>query len=279
MSGIVIGLDPVMLRLGSLQVEWHGFLTAVAVIVGVFLAVHAGRSRGIPSNTIYTGAFWVIAGGLIGARLFHVVDHFGYYSSNPAQIFQLQGLAIWGALVGGGAAALTYARVKHIPLWFALDTLVPAVLVGQMIGRIGCVLNGDAYGGATGLPWGFTYTHPAAAVPNSLFSVPTHPYPVYEIIWNALALLLLLRLRRYFKTDGQMFLTYLAIYSVGRIVLSTVRQEKIWFWGLQEAQVLGIVVLVVSAVLAVYLTRRSRGATAEIAVPVPTNYSEVRLTH
>ncbi len=86
--------------------------------------------------------------------------------------------------------------------------------------------------------------------------------------WNALALLLLLRLRRHFKTDGHLFLTYLAIYSVGRIVLSTVRQEKIWFWGLQEAQVFGIVVLVVAAVLAVYLTRRSRGVTAQIAVPV-----------
>jgi phosphatidylglycerol:prolipoprotein diacylglycerol transferase len=268
MSGIVIELDPVLLRLGILEVEWHGLLTAVAAIVGVLLAVHAARSRGIPSSTIYTGAFLVLASGLVGARLFHVVDHFDYYSSNPAEIFRLQGLAIWGGLAGGGVAALTYARVKRIPLGFAADALVPAVLVGQMIGRIGCVLNGDAYGGATDLPWGFTYAHPAAAVPNSLFGISTHPYPVYEIIWNALALLLLLRLRRHFRTDGLLFLTYLAIYSVGRIVLSTVRQEKIWFWGLQEAQVLGIVVLVVAAVMAVYLTRRSRGATAEIAVPV-----------
>ena len=269
MSGITIDIDPVLLRLGSFQVEWHGLLTAIAAVVGIFIAVRAGRSRGIPASTIYTGAFWVIIGGVLGARLFHVLDDFGYYASNPTAIFQLQGLAIWGGLVGGGTAALVYSRVKRIPLGFAADALVPAVLVGLIIGRIGCAINGDAFGGATGLPWGFTYVHPDAAVPGSLLGVPPPPYPVYEILWNAGALLLLLRLRSHFRTDGMLFLSYLAIYSVGRIALTFVRQENVVFWGLQQAQVLGIVGLFVAAALAIYLTRRSRGVTAEVAVPAP----------
>jgi phosphatidylglycerol:prolipoprotein diacylglycerol transferase len=267
-NGIVIDIDPVLLRLGSFQVEWHGLLTGVAAVVGILIAVHAARSRGISSGTVYVGAFWVIIGGLVGARLFHVVDDFGYYASNPTEIFQLQGLAIWGGIAGGGAAALIYARAKRIPLGFAADALVPTVLVGQIIGRIGCAINGDAFGGATDLPWGFAYTHADAAVPGSLFGVPTHPYPVYEMIWNAGALVLLLRLRGHLRTDGMLFLSYLAIYSVGRLTLTFVRQENIVFWGLQQAQVLGIVGLIVAAALAIYLTRRSRRVAAEVAVPV-----------
>jgi phosphatidylglycerol:prolipoprotein diacylglycerol transferase len=265
-DGIVINIDPVILRLGSFQIEWHGLFVAIAAVVGIFIAVHAGRRRGIPSSTIYSGALWVIIGGLIGARLFHVLDDFGYYAANPIEIFGLQGLAIWGGLAGGGAAALLYARAKRIPLGFAADALVPAVLVGQIIGRIGCVINGDAYGGATGLPWGFTYVHPDAAVPSSLLGVPTHPYPVYEMLWNLAALVLLLRLRRHFKTDGMLFLAYLSIYSVGRIVLTFVRQENVLVWGLQQAQVLGIVGLIVAAAMAVYLTRKSNRVAAEVTV-------------
>jgi len=266
MNGIVINVDPVILRVGGFEVGWHGLFVAIAAVVGVFLAVHEGRRRGIPPGTIYSGAFWVIVGGLIGARLFHIFDDFGYYAANPAEIFGLQGLAIWGALVGGGAAALAYARMKRIPLGFAADALVPAVLVGQIIGRIGCIINGDAYGGATGLPWGFTYVHPDASVPAGLLGVPTHPYPVYEVLWNLAALVLLLRLRRHVRNDGMLFLAYLSVYSLGRIVLTFVRQENVLVWGLQQAQVLGIAGLVVAAALAVYLMRRSDRMTAEVTV-------------
>jgi len=265
-NGIVIDIDPVILRVGSFEVGWHGLLVAIAAVVGILLAVHEGRRRGIPPGTIYSGAFWVIIGGLIGARLFHVLDDFGYYTANPAEIFGLDGLAIWGGLTGGGAAALVYAKVKRIPLGLAADALVPAVLAGQIIGRIGCVINGDAYGGATGLPWGFTYVHPDASVPAGLLGVPTHPYPVYEMLWDLAALVLLLRLRRHFQTDGMLFLAYLSIYSVGRIVLTFVRQENVLIWGLQQAQVLGIAGLIVAAVVAVYLTRRPNRAAAEVTV-------------
>ena len=96
--------------------------------------------------------------------------------------------------------------------------------------------------------------------------MPTHPYPVYEVLWNLAALVLLLRLRRHFKPDGMLFLAYLSVYSAGRIALTFVRQENVLAWGLQQAQVLGIAGLVVAAALAVYLTRRSDRMAAEVTV-------------
>ncbi len=136
--------------------------------------------------------------------------------------------------------------------------MVPGLLVAQIIGRFACIIDGDAVGSATTLPWGFTYINPNAMVPAGLLGVPVHPYPVYDQLWNLMGLAIALKLRRHFKTDGLLFFTYLSIYAVGRFMLSFVRLEKIWFWGLQEAQVIAILIALVSIVAMVYLMAKQR---------------------
>ncbi len=271
MNGIIISIDPVIVHLGQLELRWYGLAIMMAVVAGILITAHRGKKRGIATEDIYSLALWLVLGGIIGARLFHVIEYWGYYISDLLQrwpfqqgglpiwgalVWQFQGLAIWGALVGGGVAALAFARLKHIPAGRLFDVMVPGLLVAQMIGRLGCIVNGDAAGGVTSLPWAFIYTHPDAFIPASLFGQPTHPYPVYEIIWNGLALLFILRLGRNFKKDGLLFLSYLSLYALARFFLTFVRQEKIWFWGLQEAQVVALLVLLFSLVAMIYISRR-----------------------
>jgi phosphatidylglycerol:prolipoprotein diacylglycerol transferase len=255
MDGITVSINPVIWQFGNFELRWYSIAIFTAIAIALVIGIREGKYRGLPPDTIYSLLPWVVVSGLIGARLFHIIDYWEYYVLNPAQILQFQqgGLAIWGGLVAGVLAVVIYAKVKHIRIGLLADTLVPALLVAQIVGRLGCIINGDAYGGATTLPWGFIYVHPNALVPAQLLGIPTHPYPVYEMIWNGLILLLLMRLRPRFTKDGFLFLSYLSLYSFGRFILSFVRQESALLWGLQQAQIIAVAVFVASMVAMAYL--------------------------
>lgn len=262
MNGIIINIDPVLLHLGPFELRWYSLTIILAIVAAIAISVRRGRKKGIDSDTIFSIGFVGVIAGIVGARLVHVVDHWDHYMADPGQILQIQqgGLAIWGGLAAGSIAVLLYSRMKHIPLGRLADTLAPGLLVAHIIGRIGCIINGDAYGGFTDVPWAFIYTHPGALIPATHFGVPTHPYPVYEMLLNGLGLLLVLWIDRRYRIDGLAFLGYLSVYSLGRFVLTFVRQENITLWGLQQAQIIALLVLAASLTAMVYLARRKKPA-------------------
>lgn len=256
MNGIVISIDPVILRLGQFELRWYSLLILVGIAAAVMITVPRARRKGIAPDQIYYGVPWVVLGGVVGARLFYVIDHGEYFLANPMQVFGGAGVAVYGALAGGIAASIVYAKIRHIPVGRAADSLAPGVLVGQMIGRVGCIINGDVWGRVTDLPWAFVYTHPDAMLPRELLGQPTHPYPAYEIIWNGFVLLGIWQLERRVKKDWILFLSYLSFYSLGRFILMFVREQRTWIWGLQQTQVVALLVLVVAVPAVIHLARR-----------------------
>jgi len=190
---LTFAFDPVIAQWGPFQLGWHGIFTALAVMVALWLAGRLAMQRGIPSEVVYGIAGWSIAGGLIGARLFHVADHLSYYLENPLLIPAIWegGIAVYGAFIGGLVGGGIAAWRSHLDPWPLLDIAAPSMLVGQAIGRLGCLCNGDAWGGdATGCPFclAIRYTNQNDLLPANLRGVPTYAYPLYEIAAEALLL-------------------------------------------------------------------------------------------
>lgn len=260
MNSIIININPVVVQWGNLSIYWYGIAIAAAILAALWVAVRESRRKGIPEGEIYSLALWTVIAGFVSARLFHVVDNLDYYWKNPGAVLALHqgGLAIWGGVAGGVLAGVIYGKIRKLPLLRLADAIAPALLLGQIIGRFGCLVNGDAYGGITNLPWGFVYTHPDAQIPSALWGVSTHPYPVYEMLWSSAILILLFTLGRRWKREGWLFFTYLSLYSLERFFLTFVRQEKVILWGLQQAQIVALLAWLISFLALIILWRRER---------------------
>ncbi len=238
MGPIVIDIDPVIVHLGPFALRWYGLAVLAGLLAGLWLAGREAKRKRLPEGLIGDLAVWVIPGGLIGARLLHVIDRWPSYLANPAAALAITegGLAIQGALLGGflaGAVALWRRGLKVGPV---VDAAAPGLLLGQAIGRFGCLVTGDAVGSPTSLPWGVAYTNPAAMVPQ--LGVAYQPAFAYEALWDLAALAVVWRLRRRLRPDGAVFALYLVLYGIGKFLVSFVRAEVIWLGGLQQAQLL-----------------------------------------
>ena len=162
-------------------------------------------------------------------------------------------------------------KIRGMPVGRMVDAVAPAMLIGQMIGRIGCLINGDAYGAPTSLPWGIVYTHPDVFLPASwIGSVATHPTPVYEMIWDGIVLGIIWRQMGRMKPDGSLYLLYLAMYSFGRFFITFLRQDKPVIFDLQQAHILSIAIFVVATVWLLVLSAQA----ARVPAPVEATSSE-----
>jgi phosphatidylglycerol---prolipoprotein diacylglyceryl transferase len=257
---MTINIDPVITKWGPFVLHWYGIIMAVAVIVGVWIFSGQLTRRCISSQHALGIAIIAVPCGVIGARLFSVVDNLAFYWHHPGQIFGLQliGLAIYGVLTGGILGLVIYCRWKKLPVLRVLDATALAFPSAQIIGRFANIINGDTWGPPTKLPWGFTYVNPHAFLPTDLLGVPTHPTPVYEQLWLLVMIGILLVVIPRLKTSGLAFLSYVGLYSLGRFFISYYRVNNIIFLGMREAQLLALAGIVLTPIAGYWLVRRDR---------------------
>lgn len=243
-----IGVDPDMLDLGVVTLTWVGFFTLAGIAVGVFLVVLWGRRSGLSPGQIYRAAIWTVLCGFVGARLLHVIDFWSFYRALPGQAFYIWsgGLALWGGVLGGALGGLLYAGWRRMPVRRVADVGALAALVGQAVGRVGDLISGERLAEGTSWPWSFAYTNPESASYASP-AVEMHPAALYELLWDLAVFGLLWRLRKRLRPEGALFLSYLVLYAVGRLLISLVRVERVWWGGLQQDQVVALAVLVSGA--------------------------------
>lgn len=244
MLSIIINIDPILVQLGPLAVRWYGLMYIVGIAAGMYVAIPYARQRGLEEDQFWRVFWWGLIAGLAGARLYFVVQSgVGDYLAQPWRIFAVWegGMAFYGAMVAGTAAAALVCWRTKAPFWIMADAGAILGVVGQAFGRIGNIVNGDIVGYPTNLPWGFVYTNPGSFVADH--TVAYQPAAVYELLFNVLFFAVLWSLRFRFRRPGLLFATYVILYSVGQFVLFFWRDNVVVLWGLKNAQLTALVML------------------------------------
>jgi len=220
-------------------VSIYGFIISFAILVCLLLA----EKRATAKNA---GFFWnlaliTIVSGLIGARIYHIIDFWSYYSTDPIKVlfFWRGGLGIWGGIIGAFICGSFYIKLKKEGFAYWLDLMAGVLPLGQAIGRWGNFFNQENFGYPTTLSWGIYID----GIPGQKF----HPLFLYESLLN---LILFLVLNKFKPGSGKVIVLYLLGYSTIRFFLEFLRMDP---WIFNDINIAQLVSVVVTLACALYL--------------------------
>ncbi|MCL4535282.1 MAG: prolipoprotein diacylglyceryl transferase [Chloroflexi bacterium] len=261
---IVIDINPILAQIGPVALRWYGLMYVVGIAVGLRIAYPYALKRGITDDDFWAIVWPAVFAGLVGARLYYVLQQpLGPFLAEPWRILATWegGMAFYGAIFGVAVTLVVVARQRGFDLWAMLDAAALFGVIGQAFGRVGNIINGDIVGAPTTLPWGFVYIHPNSFVPDH--TIAYQPAAVYELLFNLAFFAVLYRLRFRMPRSGLLFAVYLIGYSLGQFGIFFLRTEPLVAFGLKQAQVTALVVLVAALALTAWLaSRRGQATTA-----------------
>lgn len=244
---------------GALFIRFYGLLQAIALVVGYYVVLRLARRVGMADAAVERFLWFVVPAAYIGARLYFVIFSWSYYAQDWSKILAVWegGLAIHGALIGGAVGVWLFARINRLPFLSITDLLVPALALGQAIGRWGNFFNQEAFGAPTALPWKMFVDQarrPAEFVSAKFF----HPTFLYESLWDALLFVLLwLVWRKPLQKPGLATAVYVGLYSVGRFFIEMLRTDSLFVGDVRVAQAVSVVGVVIAAVIVVERRRKT----------------------
>jgi phosphatidylglycerol:prolipoprotein diacylglycerol transferase len=241
-------MHPILIQVGPITIRYYGLMYVIAIALGFFLARSEvlRKKIALTSEGLLDLLLWTVPMAIIGARLYYVAFQWSYYGAHPVEILKIWngGLAIHGGILGGALAIFLFARYKRISFWALTDCLVPSLILGQAIGRIGNLMNGDAYGLPTTLPWGIRF--PASSPAGMAFpGLATHPSMIYELLLNLMIFAFLWWARKRGYRDGFSTAMYFILYAVARSIVSFTRADSLWLGPIRAAHVISFVFVVV----------------------------------
>jgi phosphatidylglycerol---prolipoprotein diacylglyceryl transferase len=250
---------------------YYGVILMTGALMGGWLAYKEAARRGHDPEIVWDLLIWLIVGGVIGARLWHVftpspsliaqgIDT-PYYLTHPLDLINLRrgGLGIPGAVIGGALAMFFFARKHKMNFVEWVDIAAPSLALGQAIGRWGNYFNQELYGAPTNLPWKI-FIDPAHRLTGFTDKEYYHPLFLYESLWNLGNMALLIWLTRRFPEKlktGDVFLAYLIVYPVGRFLLEFLRLDSSQLAGINANQTFMAAVAVVAALVLFWRHRKS----------------------
>jgi phosphatidylglycerol:prolipoprotein diacylglycerol transferase len=261
---------PILLRVGPITIYSYGLMMALGFIAADVACTSEFRRHGYKGEWASTLILWTAISGVVGSRLYDIVDNWPRYAANPwDMVFSGAGFVWYGGLAGGFIASYFVARHYRIRWLLLADMAAPGLAIGHAIGRIGCQLSGDGdWGMVSRLPWAMAY--PKAIVGwngrsvlalsgNHLVPAPgctdagcapwvrVHPAPVYETILYTGVFLVLWSVRKKLHVEGQVFYLYLVMAGACRFAVEFIRVNTRVVWGLSEAQLIALAMVATGA--------------------------------
>ena len=236
--GITLDPSPVVFTLFGKPIYWYGLIIACGMLFGWFVMDRLSPSFGLTGDDVIDVLMACIPIGVVGARVYYCVFYWELFRDDPLSVFRIWegGLAIYGGVIFGVLGLFLYSKRKNKSFGSVLDLSSFGVLIGQIAGRWGNFINREAHGRETDLPWRMGLWENGKV---SCF----HPTFLYESLWNLIGLIILFRVRKKKKYDGQLFAFYLFWYGLGRAWIEGLRTDSLYLFksGIRVSQLLAAV--------------------------------------
>jgi phosphatidylglycerol:prolipoprotein diacylglycerol transferase len=248
------------LDIAGLSLKTFGLMFALAFLAAGAVVGRRLQERGKPVDWSYELLFAALAGGLIGSRLYFIIQNYDSVKNDLlGNLFSGSGLVWYGGVIGGALAVIAWAAWRRMLNLELLDICAPGLAIGYAIGRIGCQVSGDGdYGISSSVPWAMGYPHGTVPTPPG---VHVHPTPIYETLAMGLVAWWLWRNRDQLA-PGLLFAAYLVLSGVERLLVEFIRRNHEVFAGLTTPQLESIAIAVVGAV---WLARAARSGRLRIS--------------
>ncbi len=265
--------SPTLITIGPIHIYWYGFFIILGALAAIFITLKLADYYKIKKETIIDLAFWLIIGGIIGARLYHILLELQYYLSSPIDAIKIWqgGLAIHGAILAGIIIIWRFSKKHQYNFWLLSSIIAPGLALAQAIGRWGNYFNQELFGKPTNLPWGIPIdlaNRPIEYISNEFF----HPAFLYESIGNLLIFFILISIhiwiiRKNKKKNYSYFLpltSYFLLYSILRFFIEFIRIDPTYvILGLRFPQIISLLIIFFSIIFLtakLYLTKANNKA-------------------
>ncbi len=255
-----LNINPVIFTIGSLQIRYYGLMYVIAIVLALYFLRYDFKKFNINVNykEFEDAAFWVIIFAILGARIYHVIPNWDYYSKNPFEIIAVWhgGLAIYGGIIGGLISGYIIAKIKKWNFLKLADIIIPYLALGQAIGRWGNFFNKEAYGPPSDVPWAIyiPYENRIKGFENYEYF---HPTFWYESILNYINFVFLLYFRdKFYKNDGQILSLYILNYGIIRFFIEFQRFDTDTFLGIRIAHIFSIIAIIIGIVGFILASKR-----------------------
>lgn len=238
----------------GIDVYIYGIIIAIGLALALWYASREAKKMGIGNDDFLNMFIIGVPAAVVCARVYYVAFNWEDYSGDVLKMLNIRGggIAIYGAVIGAALTVLIYCRRKKINLGMVLDILAVGLLIGQAIGRWGNFVNGEAFGSATNLPWAMTVISDGVKIAENV-----HPTFLYESLWNALGIIVMLFVKQIRKAHGEVFCAYMAWYGFGRMFIEGLRADSLYIGVFRISQIVAAVSVVLFTIILIRLRKKS----------------------